>query len=188
MLSTHSLFYHEKLGHCHWVCRESWAHKRLFNLPPQLSRLGTQPRPRSQGWAPSPAPVLKAGHPAPHQLSRLGTQPRTSSQGWAPSPAPVLKAGHPAPHQLSRLGTQPRTSSQGWAPSPAPVLKAGHPAPPPAPPQSSRLGTQPHPQPRPSSQGWAPRVLLSCFSVLHVVSSVLYVHLRFFLFFFLTFL
>ena len=26
----------------HWVCRESWAHKRLFNLPPQFSRLGTQ--------------------------------------------------------------------------------------------------------------------------------------------------
>ena len=29
-----------RLGH--WVCRESWAHKRLFNLPPQFSRLGTQ--------------------------------------------------------------------------------------------------------------------------------------------------
>ncbi len=26
----------------HWVCRESWAHKRLFNLLPQFSRLGTQ--------------------------------------------------------------------------------------------------------------------------------------------------
>ena len=26
----------------HWVCRERWAHKRLFNLPPQFSRLGTQ--------------------------------------------------------------------------------------------------------------------------------------------------
>ena len=25
----------------HWVCRESWAHKILFNLPPQFSRLGT---------------------------------------------------------------------------------------------------------------------------------------------------
>ena len=24
------------------TCRESWAHKRLFNLPPQFSRLGTQ--------------------------------------------------------------------------------------------------------------------------------------------------
>ena len=79
-------------------------------------------RPSSQGWAPSPAPVLKAGHPAPPpappQFSRLGTQPRPqphpSSQGWAPSPAP----------------------------SPTPVLKAGHPAPPPAPPQFSRLGTQ----------------------------------------------
>ena len=137
----------------HWVCWESWAHNRLFNLPPQLSRLGTQPRPSSQGWARSPAPVLKAGHPAP---------PR--SQGWAPSPAPVLKVGHPAPPQVSRLGTQPRPSSQGWAPSPAPALKAGHPALP----QFSRLGTQP----RPSSQGWAPRVLLSCFSVLYVVSFV----------------
>ena len=31
---------------------------------------------------------------------------------------------------------------------------------------------------RPSSQGWAPRVLLSCFSVLHVVSSVSYVVLE----------
>ena len=79
----------------HWVCWESWAHNRLFNLPPQFSRLGTQPRSSSQGWAPSPAPVLKAGHPAPPQLSRLGTQPRPSSQGWAPSPTPVLKAGHP---------------------------------------------------------------------------------------------
>ena len=29
-----------RLGH--WVCRESWTHKRLFNLPPQFSRLGTQ--------------------------------------------------------------------------------------------------------------------------------------------------
>ena len=29
-----------------------------------------------------------------------------------------------------------------------------------------------------SSQGWAPRVLLSCFSVLHVVSSVFYVVLE----------
>ena len=29
-----------KLGH--WVCRESWAHKGLFNLPPQFWRLGTQ--------------------------------------------------------------------------------------------------------------------------------------------------
>ena len=29
-----------RLGH--WVCRESWARKRLFNLPPQFSRLGTQ--------------------------------------------------------------------------------------------------------------------------------------------------
>ena len=26
----------------HWVSRESWAHKRLSNLPPQVSRLGTQ--------------------------------------------------------------------------------------------------------------------------------------------------
>ena len=25
-----------------WVCGESWAHKRLFNLPSQFSRLGTQ--------------------------------------------------------------------------------------------------------------------------------------------------
>ena len=31
-------------------------------------------RPSSQGWAPSPTPVLKAGHPAPPQFSRLGTQ------------------------------------------------------------------------------------------------------------------
>ena len=23
------------------MCRESWAHKRLFNLPPRFSRLGT---------------------------------------------------------------------------------------------------------------------------------------------------
>ena len=29
-----------RLGH--WVCRESWARKRLFNLLPQFSRLGTQ--------------------------------------------------------------------------------------------------------------------------------------------------
>ena len=72
--------------------------------------------PSSQGWAPSPASGLKAGHPAPPQVSRLGTQPRPSSQGRAPSPAPGLKAGHPAPPQVSRLGTQPRPSSQGWAP------------------------------------------------------------------------
>ena len=38
---TCTLLY-RKLGHCHWVCRESWAHKRLFNLPPQFSRLGTE--------------------------------------------------------------------------------------------------------------------------------------------------
>ena len=120
------------------------VHQSL-NLPPQVSRLGTQPRPSSQGWASSPAPVLKAGHPALPQFSRLGTQPRPRSQGWAPSPAPGLKAGHPALPQFSRLGTQPR----------------------------------------PSSQGWAPRVLLSCFSVLYIVSSVFYVYLRFFLFFFL---
>ena len=29
-----------RLGH--WVCRESWASKTLFNLLPQFSRLGTQ--------------------------------------------------------------------------------------------------------------------------------------------------
>ena len=30
----------ERLGL--WMCRESWAHKRLFNLLPQFSRLGIQ--------------------------------------------------------------------------------------------------------------------------------------------------
>ena len=63
----------------------------------------------------------------------------------------------------------------------APVLKAGHPAPP----QLKDTLTY-----RPSSQGWAPRVLLSCFSVLYVVSFVFYVYmyLSFFLFYILTFL
>ena len=37
-VSYYSLSVVERLGL--WVCRESWAHKRLFNLPPQFSRLG----------------------------------------------------------------------------------------------------------------------------------------------------
>ena len=37
-VSYYSLSVVERLGL--WVCRESWARKRLFNLPPQFSRLG----------------------------------------------------------------------------------------------------------------------------------------------------